>query len=68
VVDRRSLAGPPATAKSAYLALAEAELSAFLSERTRLVLPAHDEPRVSVIVVLHNRAALTYACLQSIRH
>lgn len=37
----------------------------FLNSRTRLEVPAC-EPAVSIIVILHNRAELSYACVKSV--
>jgi GT2 family glycosyltransferase len=44
----------------------EASLQTFLASSEQIVLPAPDSPRVTVIVVLWNQAALTLACLRSL--
>lgn len=41
-------------------------LDAFLTGSKRLALPEAAEPRVSVLIVLHNQAELTFHCLQSL--
>lgn len=43
------------------------DLDAFLGGPGRLVLPAHPAPEISVLLVLHNRAALTFACLRALK-
>lgn len=43
------------------------DLDTFLEGSGRLVLPMHQAPVVSVILVLHNRAALTLACLTALK-
>ena len=53
--------------KDAYHRLARVQLDAFLGEPHRLQLPFSEKPEVSILLVLHNQAALTLACLQSIR-
>jgi GT2 family glycosyltransferase len=47
-------------------ASSEASLQTFLASSEQIILPAHDSPRVTVILVLWNQAALTLACLQSL--
>lgn len=44
-----------------------AGLVAFLASGRRMTLPIAAEPLVSVILVLHNCAELTYACLKSLQ-
>jgi GT2 family glycosyltransferase/glycosyltransferase involved in cell wall biosynthesis len=44
-----------------------AALREFLRSGARLTWPRVDEPRASVILVLHNRAELTLRCLRSLR-
>ena len=44
----------------------EASLQTFLASSEQIVLPAPDAPRVTVILVLWNQAALTLACLRSL--
>jgi O-antigen biosynthesis protein len=41
-------------------------LAAFLAGGGRLALPAVTEPQVSIVLVLHNQAELTFGCLSSI--
>jgi GT2 family glycosyltransferase len=43
-----------------------AQLASFLSSPSRLVLPRADHARVSIVIVLFNRAELTFRCLRSI--
>lgn len=46
---------------------AEIELDQFMSLGTKLVLPrAVDRPETTIVLVLHNKAALTLTCLRSI--
>lgn len=52
--------------KRGVRARAEAELDAFLSNPERLLLPEAAMPRVSILIVLFNQAALTLACLRAI--
>src|SRR5262245_43597398 len=52
--------------KRAATELARVALRGFLSTDRRLVFPATDCPRVSIVLVLYNRAELTFGCLQSI--
>lgn len=42
------------------------ELTAFLDSGRHLVLPTVGTPRVSVVIVLHNQAELTFKCLESL--
>lgn len=53
-------------AKRAWRAEAEERLRSFLQGRSRLALPAAERPRVSVVIVLYNQAALTLGCLGSL--
>jgi GT2 family glycosyltransferase len=62
----RGAAAELATAKRVCLARAEAELEALLAGSERLVVPSSAQPRVSILLVLFNQAALTLACLRSI--
>jgi GT2 family glycosyltransferase len=41
-------------------------LEDFLGTGNRLVIPSSEAPRLSVIVVIHNQAELTYECLRSL--
>ena len=43
-----------------------AALQAFLTSDARLVLPTSDEPELSIILVLFNRAELTFPCLRAL--
>ncbi|HBN76331.1 MAG TPA: glycosyl transferase family 2 [Planctomycetaceae bacterium] len=45
---------------------AQLQLNAFLTSSSKLVFDAPDKPVVSIILVLYNRAELTFQCLQSI--
>jgi GT2 family glycosyltransferase len=56
-----------ASAKSAMSALLVVRLNTLLSGTAILKLPVSDTPDISIILVLHNRAELTLACLASIR-
>ncbi len=60
-------AAPGTDAKLAFRAASTARLEAFLSSDATLELPATDAPDVSVLLILHNQAELTFACLSSIR-
>lgn len=53
--------------KSAFDRLAAVELAAFLADKQKLELPQSCSPKVSIILVLFNRASLTLACLRSIK-
>lgn len=54
-------------ARKRLLRHAEAKLAQFLSSGSRLVLPRTvDQPGTTIVLVLHNKAALTHACLRSI--
>lgn len=39
---------------------------AFQASNSKLVLPAYSEPEVSIVILLHNRAAISFQCLESI--
>ena len=56
-----------ADATRAHSRARAAELGSFLGSGARLPVPAATEPVVSVIVVLWNRAELTYGCLRALR-
>lgn len=43
------------------------ELEKFLNSKQYLVIENRGQPLVSIILILHNRAELTFACLKSIR-
>src|SRR5438105_1645078 len=58
---------------SASLALKElltaayrSSLQVFLRDASRLILPRVENPKISIILVLYNRAELTFQCLRSI--
>lgn len=53
-------------AKDAFRRLWQSELSLFLATGHTLRLPPRERPLVSIVLVLHNRAALTFQCLQSL--
>ena len=52
--------------KAAFRTVLQARLQAFLAGPGMLVLPRSGQPEVSVILVLHNQAELTFGCLGSI--
>jgi GT2 family glycosyltransferase len=59
--------GTPAnSAKAAMRATLSARLDAFLSGSAKLRLPRAERPDVSIVLVLHNQAELTFGCLGSI--
>ncbi len=53
-------------AKQVLTSLSEISLHGFLSSRIRFCLPVSPDPEVSVILVLYNRAELTFQCLRSL--
>lgn len=55
------------TAKRLFERIAQAQLRAFLTSGSRLNLPNAIRPKLSIILVLYNNAALTFSCLRSIR-
>ena len=64
--------GRDATAAGAFVARkavptsSRTALADFLASNGRLVLPTADQPRLSILIVLFNRADLTFRCLRSI--
>jgi O-antigen biosynthesis protein len=71
----RSLTPPPVPeaptpvvvdTKRAFREQSQQELTAFLDSGRHLVLPTVETPRVSVVIVLHNQAELTFKCLESL--
>ncbi len=52
--------------KDVYSGFARTSLNAFLTGGARLRFPHHDRPKVSIVMVLYNRAELTLACLRSL--
>ena len=72
-LERAALPGTPAGdaafgkyAKEAFTASATAKLDRFLESGKILTLAAPESPRVSIVIILYNRAELTLACLQSL--
>ncbi|MBY0339067.1 MAG: glycosyltransferase [Acetobacteraceae bacterium] len=66
-------AGPPAGAGASLDAAKEAlrsrlatEFDSFMAGQGRIELPAPAAPKVSVVLVLWNQAALTFACLRAL--
>jgi GT2 family glycosyltransferase len=57
---------PANPAKTAMRAMLSARLDAFLSGAAKLRLPRAERPEVSIVLVLHNQAELTFGCLGSI--
>jgi O-antigen biosynthesis protein len=53
-------------AKELVTRLRESELSVFLATGRRLHFSRHEHPLVSVVIVVHNRADLTFHCLRSL--
>ncbi|OOG81128.1 hypothetical protein B0E41_18920, partial [Hydrogenophaga sp. A37] len=52
--------------KQAFRERSQQELTAFLDSGRHLVLPTVETPRVSIVIVLHNQAELTFKCLESL--
>ncbi len=52
--------------KRAFRERSQQELTAFLDSGRQLVLPTVEAPRVSIVIVLHNQAELTFKCLESL--
>lgn len=52
--------------KNALSGLARAGLKAFLASRTELILQCADDPELSIILVVYNRAEFTLRCLSSL--
>jgi GT2 family glycosyltransferase len=52
--------------KQLFTDLRSIELKSFLISGSTLDLPRHENPDISVIVVVFNRAELTFACLRSL--
>src|SRR5438067_226459 len=61
-----SVAAAQTDVKQAFTASSLAALRCFLASGFRLTFSTGALPEVSVLLVLHNRAELTYACLQSL--
>lgn len=56
----------PAEVKAFLTDLYRVQLQSFLTAGTPLSLPHSENPEVSIIIVLFNRAELTFACLRSL--
>jgi GT2 family glycosyltransferase len=54
------------TGRDAFMREAQLALSEFLAANTRLSLATSETPRLSILIVLFNRAELTLRCLRSI--
>ncbi|MGB7923688.1 MAG: glycosyltransferase [Pyrinomonadaceae bacterium] len=54
------------SAKKFLTSMAKTSLDSFLNSSATIEIPQHDEPEVSIILVLYNRAELTLQCLYSI--
>jgi GT2 family glycosyltransferase len=52
--------------KQLFTDLRSIELKSFLMTGATLELPHHENPEISVIIVLFNRAELTFACLRAL--
>jgi len=52
--------------KESFKRESEAALQAFLAGEGRLRIPSSEQPRVSIIIILYNQAAMTYKCLRSL--
>jgi O-antigen biosynthesis protein len=59
-------AGTVQDAKLAFRQSSQEELARFLQDGHQLRLPTSESPRVSIVVVLHNQAELTFKCLVSL--
>lgn len=57
---------PVLDAKMAFRQRSQEELTQFLHEGRELRLPTVESPRVSIVIVLHNQAELTFKCLTSL--
>ncbi|MBB03145.1 MAG: glycosyl transferase family 2 [Planctomyces sp.] len=56
---------PAMSPQNALDYVAHLSLNAFLTSNARLAFPQFEKPTVSIVLVLFNRAELTYWCLQS---
>jgi GT2 family glycosyltransferase/glycosyltransferase involved in cell wall biosynthesis len=54
------------SAREVYFADARSGLSSFLQSSALLQLPVHAAPQVTIILILFNKAELTYRCLESL--
>ena len=52
--------------KESFKRESEAALQAFLTGGARLHIPSSEQPRVSIIIILYNQAAMTYKCLRTL--
>jgi GT2 family glycosyltransferase/SAM-dependent methyltransferase len=57
---------PALDAKMVFRQRSQEELTQFLHEGRELRLPTVEAPRVSIVIVLHNQAELTFKCLVSL--
>jgi len=64
---QRSAEKAPADLNQALAGLQSIRLQSFLDSAGRLCWPQHGAPRVSIILVLSNRAELTLQCLRSLQ-
>src|SRR5207247_10292379 len=53
-------------AKEFFTGLYRIQLQSFLTAKASFQLPCSDNPEISVVLVLFNRAELTLACLRSL--
>jgi O-antigen biosynthesis protein len=53
-------------AKEYLTRLRQSEVAVFLATGRRLRFPHHEQPLVSVVIVVHNRADLTFQCLRGL--
>jgi GT2 family glycosyltransferase/glycosyltransferase involved in cell wall biosynthesis len=66
-IARQKLQTPnPDSARMAYFTEARQSLNDFLESSRLLELPAHTSSHVTIILVLYNKAELTYRCLESL--
>jgi GT2 family glycosyltransferase/glycosyltransferase involved in cell wall biosynthesis len=67
IIDAVAPGAPtPSDPKVVLRGLLATRLDAFLGSGARLELPRSDRPEVSIVLVLHNQAELTFGCLTSI--
>lgn len=58
---------PPPDARQALMAQSDTALERFLASGARLVVGTQHAPQVSVILVLHNQAGLSFGCLRALQ-
>src|SRR5262249_30169696 len=56
----------PLDLKERFSALYRVQLRSFLASNSILQLPGSENPEISILIVLYNRAELTLACLRSL--